>query len=94
MGIIAKIKAIFAVRKMIKEATKMDGIKTGWKTTEFWGKTIIQVVVIFNALSSRDIPIETATVVVAGLESVYVAGRSVVKAVKDALLAWKTKTAA
>jgi hypothetical protein len=33
-------------------------------------------------------------VVVAGLEAVYVAGRSVVKAVKDALLAWKTKPAA
>ena len=79
MGLIAKIKAAFAVRKILKEATHMDGIKAGWKTTEFWGKNLIQLVVIFNALSSKDIPIETATVIVASLEAVYVAGRSVVK---------------
>lgn len=83
MKLIAKIKTLFAVRKIIKEAQKMEGTKPGWKTTEFWGKTIIQLVVVFNALSSRDIPVETATTIVATLEGIYIGGRSIVKAVKD-----------
>ena len=64
-------------------------LKPGWKTTEFWGKTIIQLVVVFNALSSKDIPVETATAIVAALEGIYIGGRSVVKAVKDIIVGWK-----
>lgn len=89
MGIIGKIKALFAVRKLIKEAGQMDGTKPGWQTTEFWGKTLIQIVVLYNALSAKDIPIETATAIVAALEGIYVAGRSVVKAIKDVVVLWK-----
>ena len=94
MGIIAKIKALFAVRKVIKEATKMEGTKPGWQTTEFWGKTILQIIVFYNAVSSKDIPVETATVIIAGLEAIYISGRSVVKAVKDTISAWKNKPTA
>jgi hypothetical protein len=83
MGLIAKVKALFAVRQIVKEATKMDNTKPGWRTTEFWGKTLIQLIVVYNSLSSKDIPVETATAIVAALEAVYIAGRSIVKGVKD-----------
>jgi hypothetical protein len=91
MTLIQKLKAFFALRRIAKEATKMDEttLKPGWKTTEFWGKTIIQLIVVFNALSAKDIPLETATAIVASLEGIYIAGRSVVKAVKDILANWK-----
>lgn len=86
MGLIAKIKAAMAARKILKEAGKevrMDGeTKPGWQTTEFWGKAMLQVVVIFNAFSSKDISPELASQLVVGLEGVYIAGRSGVKAAK------------
>lgn len=91
MSIIARIKALFAVQKLIKEATIMEGTKPGYKTTEFWGKTIIQLVVIFNALSAKDIPVESATAIIATLEGIYIGGRSLAKAVKDIVLTWKEK---
>ena len=93
MNLIEKLKTFWALRRIKQEATKMDPktMTPGWQTTEFWGKTIIQLVVVFNALSSKDIPIETATMIIAGLEAVYVAGRSVVKAITDVIAGWKAK---
>lgn len=86
MGLIAKIKAAFAARKLLKSATRevtMDGqTKPGWQTTEFWGKAILQGVVIYNSLSRKDISPELAGQLVVGLEAVYIAGRSAVKGAK------------
>lgn len=64
-------------------------LRPGWKTTEFWGKTIIQLVVVYNALSSKDIPLDAATAIIAALEGVYIGGRSIAKAVKDIVAGWK-----
>ena len=83
MKIIEKIKALFTLNKIAKEATKMNNSKPGYLTTEFWGKTLIQLVILYNAFSSKDIPIETATIIIASLEAFYISGRSLVKSIKD-----------
>lgn len=97
MGLFAKLKAVFAARRILKDATKeitMDGqTKPGWQTTEFWGKTLLQGIVIYNALAKKDIPPELAAQLVAGLEAVYIAGRSAIKTVKDLIAAFKNKPA-
>jgi hypothetical protein len=93
MGLIAKFKAALAARRILKEASKeitMDGqTKPGWQTTEFWGKTLVQGIVIYNALAKKDISPELGAQLVVGLEAVYVAGRSVVKLVKDIIATFK-----
>ena len=57
----------------------MDGVKPGWKTSEFWGKIIVQVLSVVAALSGV-IPEEYALIAVAVLEGVYNIIRGIVKA--------------
>lgn len=89
MSLFAKIRAAWAARKLLKSATQevtMDGqTKPGWQTTEFWGKAILQVIVIFNAFSKHSISPELGGQLVVGLEAVYIAGRSAVKAARDVI---------
>jgi microcystin-dependent protein len=87
MGLIAKIKAAFAARRILKEAAKektMDGqTKPGWQTTEFWTKNIVQLVVLYNALAKKNLDPQLAINLIVALEGVYTIGRTVAKAVKD-----------
>lgn len=89
MGPIAKLKAFFALRKIKKEATRevvVNGqVKQGWKTTEFWGKTLVQLIVLYNSLFKGSIDPQAALTIVAGLEGIYTGGRAVVKSVKDVM---------
>lgn len=95
MGIFAKIKAAWAARKVLNEATKgvtMDGqTKPGWQTSEFWTKNVVQVIVIYNALAKKDISPELAVQLVVALEGAYTVGRSLVKTLKDFAGAFKKK---
>lgn len=65
---------------------KMDGIKPGIFTTEFLGKTAIQLVLLYNSLYHKNVDPQTAVLIITGLEGIYVAGRSIVKAAADLAL--------
>lgn len=95
MGLFAKIKAVLAARKILKEATKetkMDGeAKPGWKSSEFWTKNIVQVVIIYNAMAKKNLDPQLAINLVVALEGVYTLGRTLVKAGKDFAAAFKKK---
>lgn len=55
-------------------------MKEGIKSTEFWGKSIIQLGSMIGFYFGLPISLETLTVLVGGMEAVYTAGRSLVKA--------------
>ncbi len=90
MLIIDKIKALFKIKSIVKDAkrevTTMEGtttvVKPGWKTTEFWGKTAVQVILLLNVFVVKDNPIkpEIGLALVAGVEGVYDAVRALIKA--------------
>lgn len=77
MNIIDKIKVLFALNKEIKEIEQMD-IKSGWKTSEFWGKVALQASTIWAAVGGF-VPPKYAVVVVAVAEGVYTIGRTALK---------------
>ena len=94
MGLFKNIKALFTVKKLknlIQKEMEMDnqGIKSGWKTTEFWGKVSLQLVILYNTLTGHDIPQDIAVALLVSLEGLYVAGRSAVKAAKDFSVVFK-----
>lgn len=97
LGIITKIKAALTINKYIKLATKevktMEGVKVGWKTTEFWGKSLIQLITLYNTLIGGHIDPQLGLTIVAALEGVYGGGRSLVKAVKELVEGLKKKPA-
>lgn len=83
MNIFDAAKAYFAAKRAltnIEEAYKMDTttVKPGWKTTEFWGKVAVQVFGVVGAIKGF-LPVNLATLIVAGLEGVYSIARAVVK---------------
>jgi uncharacterized protein (DUF697 family) len=61
----------------------MDELKPGYQTSEFIGKVAVQALVLGVGLFHKSMTPEQAAVIVAGLEAVYVAGRSIVKAVRS-----------
>lgn len=58
-------------------------MKPGQKTTEFWGKVIVQVVLLVNLFlpAAHQLPIDDALAIkiIAGLEMVYGFVRGIVK---------------
>jgi len=51
MNLIAKIKILLKLQGLwgtITEAKMNNGVKPGWKTTEFWGKIAMQVFTIWG----------------------------------------------
>ena len=58
-------------------------VKPGYKTTEFWGKLVLQAIVVLNMFapegSGREISPETGAAIVAGLEGLYGVIRAWVK---------------
>ena len=87
MNLFQKIKLALAARKIANQATEevktMDGIKPGWQTTEFWGKTLVQIVVLYNTFCHRNIDPTLGTQTVALMEGIYVAIRGLIKAFQE-----------
>jgi hypothetical protein len=88
MSLFGNLKAAWKNRKAIKAVSKaVDEIKEarvkdGYKTSEFWGKTLVQLIVVLNTLKGSDVNPELALVLVAGVEAAYAIGRSLVKVFK------------
>ena len=95
MGLFAKIGAAWKARKILKNATKevktMDGVKPGWQTTEFWGKTVVQVIVLYNTFCKGNLDPQMGAQIVGAIEGLYHALRAVVKIGKDIGAAMKVK---
>lgn len=81
MNIIEKIKLLFSVNSLInaeiKELKSMD-IKSGWKTSEFWGKVAAQAATIWASVGGF-IPPKYAAVIVVGGEAIYTIARTLLK---------------
>lgn len=56
--------------------------KAGHKTTEFWGKTAVQVALVASMFFGLEVDEEMIVKLVAGIEAAYVLGRSIVKGMK------------
>ena len=70
------IKAASGVVSSIKEAQMKPGIKS----SEFWGKTVIQVLTILSTLKPEiGVKPEEGILIVTGLEAIYGLYRSLVK---------------
>lgn len=94
MNIIEKIKLLFKLNSLfsseVKEIKSMD-IKSGWKTSEFWGKVAAQATVIWAAIGGFIPPKYAAIIVVAG-EGVYTIGRTILKIVQTIQTAKSNQT--
>jgi hypothetical protein len=94
MNIFQKIKAFFAVKKVvedeIKELKTMD-IKSGWRSSEFWSKLAAQAVVIWGAVGGF-VPPKYAAIIVVAAEGIYTIARSVLKMVEVIQAAKATQT--
>lgn len=57
-------------------------VKPGSKSTEFWGKLVVQAVVLLNSWFdvSVEMDLPTAVTIVAGMEALYMVVRGAVKA--------------
>lgn len=95
MGIYAKLKTVWAAYQTFEEIEKEfkqmsepenqqpDGTtehKPGWKTTEFWGKVIVQLM-SFWAVAKGMLPPEKALLINGVLEGVYTIARSFIKTI-------------
>ena len=76
----AKIKALWAVLKMKKEAGKLmeDAKRAGWKTTEFWVNGIVMLITLYAGIAGI-LPATVTATVVSALAAVYTIARVVVK---------------
>lgn len=52
----------------------------GIKSTEFWSKVVVQLVLIYNSLYKKNLDPQLALAIVGALEGIYPLARSVVKA--------------
>lgn len=76
-------KHLFFLKTQIKTQMEvyMEDTKPGYKTTEFWGKTALQVLTVVSAIKPEaNIDPSLALTVIAGLEAIYNLGRAIVKA--------------
>lgn len=89
MNIFKKVGMLFKANKIVKEAEKMDGTKPGYMTTEFWITNIATIVIMYNSMFHKNIDPKTAAIIMGGLVATYTAGRSLVKAIKDAIAQYK-----
>lgn len=87
MNIFKDIKALLAMRSVLKtgvqEATKMNGTKPGWKTSEFWMKVITVDIPVIWGVVHNFIPAEMGIKIVTVATALYTIGRVVVKVVAD-----------
>lgn len=86
MGLLANIKALWENRKSLAPIgnavveIKQSAVKDGWKTSEFWGKTLVQVLTLV-AIFKPELKLDPALglQIVAIAESLYHAFRVLVK---------------
>lgn len=69
------IKGLFAIKKEIK---KMNEIKSGIRSSEFWVNLLVIAITLFAGVMSF-IPAALAAKIVAGLAAAYTIARTVVK---------------
>lgn len=87
MGFFANVKSLWENRKVLGPVgnavmeIKASAVKDGWKTTEFWGKTIVQVLTVL-AIFKPELKLDPAVglQLVALAETLYHAFRVLVKA--------------
>lgn len=81
MNLFEKIKLGFRLKAIVDNETKeikaMD-IKSGWKTTEFWGKVATQAAVIWSAVGGF-VPPKYAAIIVITAEGIYTIARTALK---------------
>ncbi len=81
MNIIDKFKLLIRLNTAIGSTTKeiktMD-FKSGWKTSEFWGKVAVQATTLWAAVGGF-VPPKYAVIVVAVAEGIYTIARTVLK---------------
>lgn len=94
MSIIDKIRFLFRLQSVVaqeaKEMKTMD-IKSGWKTTEFWGKIAAQAVTIWGAVGGF-VPPKYAAIVVVAAEGIYTIARTALKVYQTVQAAKSTQT--
>lgn len=94
MGLIDKIKLLFNLNSLInsevKEIKSMN-IKSGWTTSEFWGKVALQAGAIWAAVG-QFVPPKYALIVVGVAEVAYGAIRGILKVVQLIQTAKATST--
>lgn len=82
MNLLTKIKTLWALKKAannIGEAYKMNnGIKPGYRTTEFWMTVATNLIAIIGTLKGV-IPEDKAAIALAIANGVYAIARSLVK---------------
>ena len=78
-----------------KEVKNMEGeIKPGYKTTEFWGKSLVQIIAVGSTIlqltgnqtitpEQQQVAVTTGLAVIAGIEIVYNGARSLVKFIAE-----------
>lgn len=67
MGIAAKLKALWAARKVVNTVIEN---RTGWKTISFWVTTLGSVIALVTALKGL-IPVTVGVIVMAALSGIY-----------------------
>lgn len=94
MNFIEKIKLLFklntVINSEIKEIKSMD-IKSGWKTSEFWGKVAAQAATIWAAVGGF-VPPKYAAVIVVAAEGIYTIARTLLKVYQQIQASKATQT--
>lgn len=86
MGLFANIKALWENRKVLGPVSdavmeiKASAIKDGWKTSEFYGKTLVQLFTLVAMFKPElGLKPEMALQIIAVVEALYHAFRVIVK---------------
>ena len=83
MSLLAKLKAALALRRFINEAkkgaTKMEGTKPGWKTSEFWLTVLGTTLPTLIGAGAGVIPPKWATIILAASSAAYGLIRAITK---------------
>lgn len=74
------IPALWKTKGLVEQDIKEDrmDIKSGWKTSEFWGKVAMQAATIWAAVGGF-VPPKYAAIIVVVAEGIYTIARTVLK---------------
>lgn len=82
MNLFQKIKALWAIKGFVedatKEAKKMTNAKPGYLTTEFWMTILTNIVTLVGALKGV-IPDQAAAIILASANGIYGVVRAITK---------------
>jgi hypothetical protein len=80
VAILFKEKAL--ISNVISEGKKMDGVKAGWKTSEFWFSVVIPKTLLTVGYLKGVIPPAIYAWAMASIAGIYILGRSGLKMVQ------------